>query len=101
MTPPAAPVPFHRARSVKGMEGAYGGGLGFAGGQRQRSQGRDGGVTTTAEGLNSNMDTMNKKADKKLEKTPSQLISERIAELGDWRGETLDHVRKLIREADP
>lgn len=48
-----------------------------------------------------NTDTMNKKADKKLERTPSQLISERIAELGDWRGETLHHVRKLIREADP
>ncbi len=47
------------------------------------------------------MDAMNKNADKQLEKTPSQLISERIAELGDWRGETLDHVRKLIREAEP
>ena len=34
-------------------------------------------------------------------KSPSQLITERIAELGDWRGETLAHVRKLIREADP
>ena len=44
---------------------------------------------------------MNKKADNKLARTPSQLISERIAELGDWRGETLDHVRKLIRAADP
>ncbi len=34
-------------------------------------------------------------------KSPSQLITERIAELGDWRGETLAHVRKLIKEADP
>jgi len=34
-------------------------------------------------------------------KTPSQLISERIAELGDWRGKTLAHVRKLIKAADP
>jgi hypothetical protein len=34
-------------------------------------------------------------------KSPSQFISERIAELGDWRGETLAHVRKLIKEADP
>jgi hypothetical protein len=33
--------------------------------------------------------------------TPSQLITERIAELGDWRGETLARVRKLIHEADP
>ena len=31
----------------------------------------------------------------------SELISERIAELGDWRGETLGRVRKLIRDADP
>ena len=31
----------------------------------------------------------------------SQLISERIAELGDWRGETLKRMRALIREADP
>jgi hypothetical protein len=44
---------------------------------------------------------MTKKPDKKLEKTPSQLISERIAELGDWRGKTLAHLRKLIKEADP
>ncbi|HJW79177.1 MAG TPA: DUF1801 domain-containing protein, partial [Beijerinckiaceae bacterium] len=32
---------------------------------------------------------------------PSQLIDARIAELGDWRGETLARVRRLIREADP
>lgn len=31
----------------------------------------------------------------------SKLISERIAELGDWRGETLARVRALIKEADP
>jgi len=31
----------------------------------------------------------------------SELISKRIAELGDWRGETLARVRKLIEEADP
>ena len=30
-----------------------------------------------------------------------ELISRRIAELGDWRGETLRRMRKLIREADP
>jgi hypothetical protein len=28
-------------------------------------------------------------------------IDERIKELGDWRGKTLAHVRKLIHEADP
>jgi hypothetical protein len=31
----------------------------------------------------------------------SELISKRIAELGDWRGETLSIMRKLIKEADP
>ncbi len=31
----------------------------------------------------------------------SQLISQRIAELGDWRGETLSRMRKLIKQADP
>ena len=33
--------------------------------------------------------------------SPSQLIDGRIAELGDWRGETLGHVRALIHAADP
>jgi hypothetical protein len=31
----------------------------------------------------------------------SELISQRIADLGDWRGETLSRMRKLIKEADP
>jgi len=31
----------------------------------------------------------------------SELISKRIAELGDWRGETLGRMRTLIKEADP
>ena len=31
----------------------------------------------------------------------SELISKRIAELGDWRVETLGRMRKLIKEADP
>jgi hypothetical protein len=31
----------------------------------------------------------------------SEQISERIKELGDWRGQTLARVRKLIKEADP
>jgi len=31
----------------------------------------------------------------------SDLISNRIAELGDWRGKTLARMRKLIQEADP
>ena len=36
-----------------------------------------------------------------MEKPASELISERIAALGDWRGETLDRMRKLIHAADP
>jgi hypothetical protein len=36
----------------------------------------------------------------KKEASPSHLIDARIAELGDWRGETLARVRRLIREAD-
>ena len=35
------------------------------------------------------------------DKSPSQLIDERIAELGDWRGETLARIRALIKAADP
>jgi hypothetical protein len=35
------------------------------------------------------------------DKAPSQLIDQRIAELGDWRGETLARIRALIREAVP
>src|SRR3954464_5034853 len=31
----------------------------------------------------------------------SELISRRIAELGDWRGQTLGRMRTLIAEADP
>ena len=31
----------------------------------------------------------------------SELISKRIAELGDWRGETLSRMRRLVKEADP
>jgi hypothetical protein len=31
----------------------------------------------------------------------SALISRKIAELGDWRGETLGRIRALIKEADP
>ena len=34
-------------------------------------------------------------------KAASRLIDERIRDLGDWRGETLGRMRKLIIEADP
>jgi hypothetical protein len=35
------------------------------------------------------------------EKTPAQLIDQRIAELGDWRGELLAQIRQVIKEAEP
>jgi hypothetical protein len=35
------------------------------------------------------------------EKSPSQLIDDRIETLGDWRGETLARIRGLIRQAVP
>lgn len=34
-------------------------------------------------------------------KSPTELIDARIAELGDWRGETLAHIRQLIKGAVP
>jgi hypothetical protein len=42
-----------------------------------------------------------KKADAGDVRSPSELISRRIAELGDWRGKTLGRMRKLIQQADP
>ena len=42
-----------------------------------------------------------KQSDASKGQTPSELISKRIAELGDWRGETLSRMRSLIKEADP
>ena len=33
--------------------------------------------------------------------SPSRLIDQRIKELGDWRGETLAAVRRIIKEVDP
>lgn len=35
------------------------------------------------------------------DKTPSELIDEKIASFPDWRGETMARLRKLIHEADP
>jgi len=34
-------------------------------------------------------------------RSPSQLIDARIAELGDWRGEMLGRLRAVVKEADP
>jgi hypothetical protein len=38
---------------------------------------------------------------KQEDESASQRITERIADLGDWRGETLGRIRALIKEADP
>jgi hypothetical protein len=35
------------------------------------------------------------------DKTPAQLIDERISELDDWRGTTLGKLRSLVKQADP
>ncbi len=42
-----------------------------------------------------------KKPDPTQGQPASELISKKIAELGDWRGKTLARMRKLVREADP
>jgi hypothetical protein len=42
-----------------------------------------------------------KKSDSGDSQSASELISQRITELGDWRGKTLSRMRKLIKEADP
>jgi hypothetical protein len=41
------------------------------------------------------------KSGSEKEKSPSQLIDERIEELGDWRGTMLSRIRSLIKQADP
>jgi hypothetical protein len=42
-----------------------------------------------------------KKTSAKNGATPFQLISNQIAELADWRGETLARLRKLVHKAAP
>ena len=42
-----------------------------------------------------------KKSDASQGQAAAQNISRRIAELGDWRGETLKRMRALIKQADP
>ena len=44
---------------------------------------------------------MKRSATKQEGESASQLISRRIAELDDWRGETLGRIRELIKAADP
>jgi hypothetical protein len=47
------------------------------------------------------MNTLSKKPDASEGQSASERISKRIAELADWRGETLSRMRNLIKEADP
>ena len=42
-----------------------------------------------------------KESDSNEGQSASERIDKRIAELGDWRGETLSRMRKLVKEADP
>lgn len=44
---------------------------------------------------------MTKAAEGDDARSPGELIDEKIASLGDWRGEILAHCRKLIHRADP
>src|ERR1700756_1496587 len=53
-------------------------------------------VTTTMTKAKSSGSKEEKQGD-----SPSRLIDARIQELGDWRGEMLARIRKLIRQADP
>jgi hypothetical protein len=52
-------------------------------------------ITSNQHGRVTRTGNMNK------DQSPARLIDARIAELGDWRGDMLARVRKLIRQADP
>jgi hypothetical protein len=40
-------------------------------------------------------------ANEQAGESPSELIDARIKELGDWRGEMLAQIRKVVKQADP
>jgi hypothetical protein len=44
---------------------------------------------------------MSQTSDAQNGESPAQLIDARIKELGDWRGDTLSTIRRLIKQADP
>lgn len=52
-------------------------------------------------GITLEVDKAMTKANTADNKPASELIDERIADLGDWRGATLRRMRELIKEADP
>lgn len=41
------------------------------------------------------------KSEPRQDKSPSELIDERIKELADWRGKMLSRLRALVKQADP
>jgi hypothetical protein len=55
----------------------------------------------TVDALRTAQDENMKKSSANQGESASELISKRIAELGDWRGKTLGRMRELIQEADP
>jgi hypothetical protein len=55
--------------------------------------------TDGASAVGNSRDENMKKSGATQDQSASELISKRIAELGDWRGETLSRMRKLIRKA--
>jgi len=52
-------------------------------------------------GNSTNQEREHEESDASQDRSASELISKRIAELGDWRGETLRRMRTLIKKADP
>lgn len=57
-------------------------------------------ATTTNKKAVTNMAKSNSKQENGAD-SAAQLIDARIAELGDWRGEMLARIRRIIRQADP
>lgn len=51
--------------------------------------------------IRSHKDESMKKSGTNQDQSATKLIDKRISELGDWRGETLGRMRKLIKSADP
>jgi hypothetical protein len=58
-------------------------------------------LLTRSAGYSSAMAKAKSEATEERAASPSQLIDGRIQELGDWRGEVLARIRKVIQQADP
>jgi hypothetical protein len=79
---------------------AYSVRLGFQRGKRIADSREPLAIHASSSGLRDQDENM-KKSGASQDPSAPDLISKRIAELGDWRGETLSRMRKLIKEADP